>query len=331
MIKPLKIGSVTLPNNLILAPMAGVTDLPFRLLCKEQGAGLLCMEMVSAKAIMYKNRNTESLLEIDPRENPVSLQLFGSDPEIISTIAHQIEDRPFDILDLNMGCPVPKIVNNGEGSALMKNPKLAGEIIRQTVRAIDKPVTVKIRKGFDDEHINAVEMAKIAEDAGAAAVAVHGRTREQFYSGKADWDIIRQVKEAVSIPVIGNGDLLTAEDVVAMEEQTGCDGFMIARGAQGNPWIFRQILHYFETGEHLAKPTLEEVTQMILRHARMMLEFKGEYIGIREIRKHAAWYTAGYPNSARLRVAINNVESFEALEELLMNNLGERLQDEPCG
>ena len=325
MIKPLKIGSVTLPNNLILAPMAGVTDLPFRLLCKEQGAGLLCMEMVSAKAILYKNRNTESLLEIDPRENPVSLQLFGSDPEIISTIAHQIEERPFDILDLNMGCPVPKIVNNGEGSALMKNPKLAGEIIRRTVRAIDKPVTVKIRKGFDGEHINAVEMAKIAEDAGAAAVAVHGRTREQFYSGKADWDIIKQVKEAVSIPVIGNGDLLTAEDVIAMEEQTGCDGFMIARGAQGNPWIFRQILHYFETGEHLAKPTLEEVTQMILRHARMMLEFKGEYIGIREIRKHAAWYTAGYPNSARLRVAINNVESFEALEELLMNNLDERL------
>ncbi len=325
MIKPLKIGSVTLPNNLILAPMAGVTDLPFRLLCKEQGAGLLCMEMVSAKAILYKNRNTESLLEIDPRENPVSLQLFGSDPEIISTIAHQIEERPFDILDLNMGCPVPKIVNNGEGSALMKNPKLAGEIIRETVKAIDKPVTVKIRKGFDDEHINAVEMAKIAEDAGAAAVAVHGRTREQFYSGRADWDIIRQVKEAVSIPVIGNGDLLTAEDVIAMEAQTGCDGFMIARGAQGNPWIFRQILHYFETGEHLAKPTLEEVTQMILRHARMMLEFKGEYIGIREIRKHAAWYTAGYPNSARLRVAINNVESFEALEELLMNNLDERL------
>ena len=323
MIKALKIGNVTLPNNLILAPMAGVTDLPFRLLCKEQGAGLLCMEMVSAKASMYKNRNTQSLLEIDPRENPVSLQLFGSDPDIISNIAHEIEERPFDLLDINMGCPVPKIVNNGEGSALMKNPKLAGEIIRKTVKAINKPVTVKIRKGFDDDHVNAVEMAKIAEDAGAAAVAVHGRTREQFYSGKADWDIIRQVKEAVSIPVIGNGDLLTAEDVIAMEEQTGCDGFMIARGAQGNPWIFKQILHYFETGEHLPKPSIEEVTQMILRHARMMLEFKGEYIGIREIRKHAAWYTAGYPNSARLRVAINNVESFEALEELLLGNLKE--------
>lgn len=323
MIKALKIGNVTLPNNLILAPMAGVTDLPFRLLCKEQGAGLLCMEMVSAKAIMYKNRNTQSLLEIDPRENPVSLQLFGSDPDIISNIAHEIEERPFDLLDINMGCPVPKIVNNGEGSALMKNPKLAGEIIRKTVKAINKPVTVKIRKGFDDDHVNAVEMAKIAEDAGAAAVAVHGRTREQFYSGKADWDIIRQVKEAVSIPVIGNGDLLTAEDVIAMEKQTGCDGFMIARGAQGNPWIFKQILHYFETGKNLPKPSIEEVTQMILRHARMMLEFKGEYIGIREIRKHAAWYTAGYPNSARLRVAINNVESFEALEELLLGNLEE--------
>ena len=321
--KQLTIGNVTLDNCYVLGPMAGVTDLPFRLLCKEQGAGLLCMEMVSAKAIMYKNRNTQSLLEIDPRENPVSLQLFGSDPDIISNIAHEIEERPFDLLDINMGCPVPKIVNNGEGSALMKNPKLAGEIIRKTVKAINKPVTVKIRKGFDDDHVNAVEMAKIAEDAGAAAVAVHGRTREQFYSGKADWDIIRQVKEAVSIPVIGNGDLLTAEDVIAMEKQTGCDGFMIARGAQGNPWIFKQILHYFETGKHLPKPSIEEVTQMILRHARMMLEFKGEYIGIREIRKHAAWYTAGYPNSARLRVAINNVESFEALEELLLGNLEE--------
>lgn len=315
--RTLKIGNVTLENNLILAPMAGVTDLPFRLLCKEQGAGLLCMEMVSAKAILYKNKNTKELLTIDPRENPVSLQLFGSDPDIVAGIAHQIEDRPFDILDINMGCPVPKIVNNGEGSALMKNPKLAGEIIKKTVNAVQKPVTVKIRKGFDDDHVNAVEMAKIAEDAGAAAIAVHGRTREQYYAGKADWDIIRQVKEAVSIPVIGNGDLLTPEDVTAMKEQTGCDGFMIARGAQGNPWIFRQILHYFETGEHLEKPSFAEVTQMILRHARMLMDFKGDYIGIREIRKHAAWYTAGYPHSSQLRVKINEVESYEELEELL--------------
>lgn len=317
MIKPLQIGSVTLPNNLILAPMAGVTDLPFRLLCKEQGAGLLCMEMVSAKAIMYQNKNTEALLSIDNRELPVSLQLFGSDADIISTIAHQIEDRPFDILDINMGCPVPKIVNNREGSALMKNPRLAGEIIKKTVKAINKPVTIKIRKGFDDTCVNAVEMAKIAEDSGAAAIAVHGRTREQYYAGKADWDIIRQVKEAVSIPVIGNGDLLSAEDVIAMETQTGCDGFMIGRGAQGNPWIFRQVLHYFETGEHLPKPEFSEVVEMMLRHARMMLEFKGEYIGIREIRKHAAWYTTGYPNSAKLRVMINQVETYSELETLM--------------
>ena len=297
--------------------MAGVTDLPFRLLCKEQGAGLLCMEMVSAKAILYKNKNTEALLNIDPRENPVSLQLFGSDPDIMAQIAHQIEDRPFDILDINMGCPVPKVVNNGEGSALMKDPLLAGKIIEKVVKAIQKPVTVKIRKGFDEEHVNAPYLAHIAEESGAAAVAVHGRTRQQYYSGKADWDIIRQVKESVSIPVIGNGDLLSAEDVIAMEEQTGCDGFMIARGAQGNPWIFHQILHYFKTGEHEKKPSLEEMAQMMLRHARMMIEYKGEYIGMHEIRKHAAWYTTGYPNSARFRGQINEVETYEQLEELL--------------
>ncbi len=317
MIKPLTIGSVTLPNNLILAPMAGVTDLPFRLLCKEQGAGLLCMEMVSAKAILYKNRNTMDLLAIDPRENPVSLQLFGSDPDIMAEIAAQIEERPYDILDINMGCPVPKIVGNGEGSALMKNPKLAGEIIEKTARATKKPVTVKIRKGFDETKVNAVEMARIAEASGAAAIAVHGRTREQFYSGKADWDIIRQVKEAVSIPVIGNGDLLCADDIIRMYNETGCDGFMIARGAQGNPWIFRQILHYFETGEHMRKPSFKEVKDMMLRHAESMIAFKGEYTGIREIRKHGAWYTAGYPNSAKLRVLINEVETYEELEALL--------------
>ena len=315
-VKKLQIGNVTLENNLILAPMAGVTDLPFRLLCKEQGAGLLCMEMVSAKAILYKNKNTEELLTIDPRENPVSLQLFGSDPDIMSEMAKQIEERPFDILDINMGCPVPKVVNNGDGSALMKNPLLAGQIIEKTVRAIKKPVTVKIRKGFDENHINAVEMAHIAEESGASAIAVHGRTREQYYAGKADWDIIRQVKEVVSIPVIGNGDIKTAEDVIAMGQQTGCDGFMIARGSEGNPWIFRQILHYFETGEKLAKPTFAEVTEMLLRHARMQLKFKGEYTGIREIRKHAAWYTAGYRNSSKLRGRINEVESYEDLQAL---------------
>lgn len=310
-IRTLQIGNVTLENNLILAPMAGVSDLPFRLLCREQGAGLVCMEMVSAKAILYKNRNTEELLTIDPGEHPVSLQLFGSDPDIISEIAKQIEERPFDILDLNMGCPVPKVVNNGDGSALMKNPRLAGEIIEKTARAIKKPLTVKIRKGFDDAHVNAVELAHIAQESGAAAVAVHGRTREQYYAGHADWDIIRQVKEAVSIPVIGNGDIRTPEDVAAMAEQTGCDGYMIARGAEGNPWIFRQILHYFETGEHLARPDFSEVTEMLLRHAKMQIDCKGDYTGIREIRKHAAWYTAGYRNSSKLRGRINEVENYE--------------------
>ena len=316
MIKTLTIGNVELPNRYVLAPMAGVTDLPFRLLCKEQGAGLLCMEMISAKALRYKNKNTKALLAIDPREYPVSLQLFGEDPDIISEQAKRIEELPFQILDINMGCPVPKVVRNGEGSALMKDPKRIYDIVYKTARAIKKPVTIKIRKGFDEEHVNAVEMAHIAQESGAAAVAVHGRTRSQFYSGKADWDIIRQVKEAVSIPVIGNGDILTAADVIAMQKQTGCDGFMIARGAEGNPWIFAQILHYFKTGEELPKPTFEEVTQMLLRHARMQLEFKGEYTGIREIRKHAAWYTSGYRNSSKLRGRINEVETYEQLEAL---------------
>ena len=315
--KHLKIGNVELENRYILGPMAGVTDLPFRLLCKEQGAGLLCMEMVSAKGIMYNNKNTKFLLTIDERERPVSLQLFGSDADIISEQAKRIEELPFDILDINMGCPVPKIVNNGDGSALMKNPLLAGEIIEKTARAIQKPVTVKIRKGFDEEHINAVEMAHIAQESGAVAIAVHGRTREQYYSGKADWEIIRKVKEAVKIPVIGNGDVWTPQDAIDMRKQTGCDGVMIGRGAQGNPWIFKQILHYEQTGELLEKPSPQEVTEMILRHAKMQMEFKGEYIGMREIRKHAAWYTAGYKNSAKLRGKINETETYEELKELL--------------
>ena len=315
--KTLKIGNVELKNRYILGPMAGVTDLPFRLLCKEQGAGLLCMEMVSAKAILYKNRNTESLLSIHPDELPVSLQLFGSDPKIMSEMAKQIEERPFAILDINMGCPVPKVVKNGEGSALMKNPKLVYEIVSAVVKAIEKPVTVKIRKGFDDEHVNAVEIARIIEEAGASAVAVHGRTREQYYSGKADWDIIRQVKEAVSIPVIGNGDVTSPQKAVELEKQTGCDGIMIARGAQGNPWIFSEMTAYEETGEMPPRPDRDSIREMMLRHARLQIEYKEDYLGIREMRKHVAWYTKGLPKAARLREKINAVESYEELENLL--------------
>ena len=263
--KTLTIGNVVMDNPLVLAPMAGVTDLPFRLLCKEQGAGLVCMEMVSAKAIYYNNKNTEALLEIDTREKPVSLQLFGSDPEIMAAMAHRIEDRPFDILDINMGCPVPKVVNNGEGSALLKNPEQVRKIVTAVVKAVEKPVTVKIRRGFDENNVNAVEIAKIIEDCGAAAVAVHGRTREQYYSGKADWDIIRQVKEAVAIPVIGNGDVTSPEAAVALMKQTGCDGIMIGRAVRGNPWLFSEILHYLETGEHKDRPTMEEVREKIGR------------------------------------------------------------------
>ena len=307
------IGNITLDNNIILAPMAGVSDLPFRLLCHEQGAGLVCMEMISAKAILYHNRNTESLLEIHPQEGPVSLQLFGSDPAIMADIAARIEDRPFQILDINMGCPVPKIVGNGEGSALMKNPLLAGQIIEAVVKAVGKPVTVKIRKGFDEEHVNAVEMAHVAQESGAAAVAVHGRTREQFYSGKADWDIIRQVKQAVSIPVIGNGDVVDGESALALLQQTGCDGIMIGRACQGNPWIFREVKNFLESGQICPRPTKREIVDTILRHARLQLQYKGEYIGIREMRKHVSWYSAGVPNSARFRAEINAMESMEEL------------------
>lgn len=317
----MKIGNIELENPYILAPMAGVTDLPFRLLCREQGAGLLCMEMISAKALQYKNKNTKALLVIHPEEYPVSLQLFGSDPDIVSEMAKGIEELPFQILDINMGCPVPKVVKNGEGSALMKNPKLVYQIVSKTVKAIRKPVTVKIRKGFDDMHVNAAEIAKIVEEAGGAAIAVHGRTREQYYSGKADWEVIRQVKEAVSIPVIGNGDVVSGETALAMMKQTGCDGVMIGRAAQGNPWIFRELAEYGKTGVHPERPAKEMRKNAMLRHARLQIEFKGEYLGIREMRKHVAWYTKGMEGSAKLREAINRVESYDELEELLNERL----------
>lgn len=317
----LKIGNVELENNLILAPMAGVTDLPFRLLCKEQGCGLMYTEMVSAKAILYKNRNTGPLMEVRPEEEPVALQLFGSDPEIVSDIAAQVEDGPYAFIDINMGCPVPKIVNNGEGSALMKNPKLVEEILTALVKKVKKPVTVKFRKGFDDDHINAVEIARIAESCGVSAVAVHGRTRAQFYSGKADWDIIRQVKEAVKIPVIGNGDIFTPEDAKRMLYETGCDGLMIARGAEGNPWIFSRTLHYLETGELLGPPDKEELKETILRHAQLQIQFKGEYLGLCEMRKHLSWYTVGLPHSSSLRNDVNQTETWEDFYNLIQSRI----------
>lgn len=312
-----KIGDILLDNNVFLAPMAGVTDLPFRLLCREQGAGMSVTEMVSAKAILYKNKNTKELLAVDPAEGPVSVQLFGSDPEIMAAIAAQIQDGPYAAIDVNMGCPVPKIVNNHEGSALMKDPAQAEKVLTAMVKAVKKPITVKFRKGFNDQSINAVEFAKMAESCGVAAVAVHGRTREQYYSGKADWDIIRQVKEAVKIPVIGNGDVFTPEDAKRMLEETGCDGIMVGRGAKGNPWIFKRITHYLETGELLPGPTLMEVRDMILRHGKMLTEYKGEMTAMREMRSHMAWYTKGMRNSAALRCEINQVETLEGLAELL--------------
>lgn len=312
-----KIGEVEIDNPFVLAPMAGVTDLPFRKLCKEQGVGLICMEMVSAKAISFHNKNTEALMEIDKCENPVSMQLFGSEPELMARVAAEIEERPFDILDINMGCPVPKVVNNGEGSALLKNPELIVKIVKSVSSAIKKPLTVKVRIGFENEPVDIVDIAKRVEDAGAAAIAVHGRTRQQYYSGTADWDAIRRVKEAVSIPVIGNGDVDSPEKAEALIKETGCDGVMIGRAVRGNPWLFRELNHYFETGEKLPRPSVEEVREMILRHARMQIDLKGEFTGIREMRKHVAWYTAGMRHSAALRRETNLVSSYEELEKLL--------------
>jgi len=312
-----KIGNVRIENPFVLAPMAGVTDMPFRTLCKEQGAGLICMEMISAKAISFHNKNTIALMKIDPCEHPVSMQLFGSEPELMAEVAKSVEDKDFDILDINMGCPVPKVVNNGEGSALLKNPELIVQIIKSVSSAIQKPVTVKVRIGFENAPVDIVEIARRAEDAGAAAIAVHGRTRQQYYSGTADWDIIRQVKEAVSIPVIGNGDVDSPLKAEALLKQTGCDGVMIGRAVRGNPWIFREMNHYFQTGELLPRPSSEEIREMILRHARAQIALKGEFTGIREMRKHVAWYVKGMKGAAKFRAQINQVESYEELEELL--------------
>lgn len=312
-----KIGEIQMENPFVLAPMAGVTDLPFRKLCKEQGAGLICTEMVSAKAISFHNKNTEALMEMDPSEHPVSLQLFGSEPELMAEVAKSIEERPFEILDINMGCPVPKVVNNGEGAALLKDPKLIGKIIKAVSGAIRKPVTAKMRIGFEGYPVDPVEIAKIMEDSGAAAIAVHGRTRQQYYSGHADWDTIRKIKEAVRIPVIGNGDVDSPEKAEALLKETGCDAVMIGRAVRGNPWIFRELNHYFLTGEKLPRPSAKEIREMILRHARMQIEIKGEFTGIREMRKHVAWYTAGMRHSAGLRRESNLIADYQALEKLL--------------
>jgi nifR3 family TIM-barrel protein len=315
----MKIGNVETKNNVFLAPMAGITDKVFRLLCKEMDCGLVYSEMVSAKGMAYNNRNTHQLLEVDDGERPTAIQIFGSDPVVMGEMAKRLNDfKDIDIIDINMGCPAPKIVRNGEGSALTLKPDLVGDVIASVSENSDKPVTVKFRKGFNNSNINAVEIAKIAEKNGAAAVTVHGRTREQYYSGKADWDIIRDVKRALNnIPLIGNGDIVEPEDAKRMIDHTGCDAVMIGRAAQGNPFIFKRTAHYLETGEFLPKPTWEERLNMASKHLDMLADYKGEYIGVREMRKHIGWYIKGIPHCAEMRVRINAVEDRESMHNII--------------
>lgn len=312
-----RIGSVTIPNRTVLGPMAGVTDLPFRRLCREQGAGLVCMEMISAKAICFRNKRTKDIMKTVPEEAPVSLQLFGHEPEIFAQACEMIEKEPFDILDINMGCPVPKVTGNQEGSALMKNPDLIREIVHAAVTHTSRPVTVKIRRGYDEDHLNAVECALAAEEGGASAIAVHGRTKTQMYSGQADWQCITDVVQAVHVPVIGNGDVTDGPSARRMLEETGCTAVMIARAARGNPWVFREINAYLAGRPVPERPPRREIVQTMLRHAQMQKDLKGEKIAIREMRKHIAWYVSGFPGAAKLRERVNRVETYEELEALL--------------
>ena len=315
----MKIGNIETKNNVFLAPMAGVTDLVFRVICKEMDCGMVYSEMVSAKGVQHNNKNTKELLKVDERERPVAMQMFGSDPEIMAEMARKLNEyEDIDILDINMGCPAPKIVKNGEGSALSLNPKLVGEIISAVSKASEKPVTVKFRKGFDDQHLNALEIGRIAEESGAKAVTIHGRTREQYYAGKADWDIIKALKEEIkTIPVIGNGDIFTPEDAKKMLEYTGCDAVMIGRGSQGNPFIFKRTVEYLENGVLLPEPTWEDRLDIAEKHMDMLADYKGEVIGIREMRKHLGWYIKGLPHSAEMRVKINATSGRENMRDVL--------------